>query len=961
MITLLRPTRHSFTEALKQLGFEEAEAEALAVRTGCTLSAYRRDRGAFHRPSWATPDKLRLLIPAFLAGSWVDDQRRGRGEKTGDRDFIAALAGQSYVDYRTALIELTTVPDAQVMRVKDYWRITTPVDALHLIAPYLSDEHLETLHGKAFELLSQRDPALDLPLDKRYMAQVWGKVLDHSGTLREGVLGTLALLTHFTEGLEDLHTTTRPRDVGYRLVHDLLFRAHAESWLSLAGNLDDLAEVSPQAFLDAVEESFRYDIPPIMALFEEEGDAFTGGCHHASLLWGLEALAWEPRYLPRACRALAELAAHDPGGTWANRPNSSLRNILLPWRPGTFASLKDRMDALDAVLATQPEVGWSLLISLAPKLHDTTSGTRHPHWLPVSGVAQTPKTMVELWHNIQPILDRIEKQVGSNAERWGDLCEANLFAFPSEYRQRLLRTLIDLVRNRHLDEGLEALRTKVRQYHYFLMLQNDVASAEVEPLVELEDLLSPDEPMARHKWLFDNAWVDIPSARPDEQEVAQEHRSSALDDIVSVYGLDGIISFVEMVGDPVQIALTAAERPEDISLDELVKLHAKNEPSTAFSQFLMAYVSLRYNHRGWEWAEELLERTKAEWWPMESVLSVFFGFPATQETQTLLEETWQTLLDEYWKRVNLLRINQKDPAFCETAMEKALDAGRAAEVINRIGAARSAAQLSTSLICRALRDLAMEAQNLQRSAQNLGHPIKELFKLLDERDDISDAEIAALEVPFRKAFEHTDRSEMAFHRLIAASPSDFTTLITWLYKRDDGQEDDEEASVGELHNRVELSWIILDNWRLIPGRKTDGEIDEAELLAWVQEARDICSKVHRLRPADRNIGKLLANAPADDDGVWPCLSVRKTIQAIANSDILSALQNGLFNKRGVFSKGIYEGGKQERELAARYRTWAYAQRAHWPAVASVLDSLADTYEREAEEWDAEVSRRRLKD
>lgn len=959
MITLFRPTRHAFAEALQRLGFEEAEADALAVRTGCTLSAYRRHRGAFHRPSWATPDTLRLLIPAFLAGAWVDDHRsRGGNERTGDRDFIAALAGQPYADYRSALSALATVPDAPVMRVKGYWRITAPVDALHLLAPYLSDEHLATLREQAFELLSQRDPALDLPPDERYLARVRGKVLDHSGILREGALGTLALLTHFAEGLENLHTATRPRDVGSRLVHDLLFGAPAERWLSLAGNLDDLAEVSPTAFLEAVEESLRQDTPPIMALFEEEGDAFTGGCRHAGLLWGLEALAWEPRLLPRACLALAGLASRDPGGRWANRPAGSLRNIFLPWRPATFASLNERMEALDAVLGAQPEMGWSLLVSLAPRRHDSTSGTRHPHWLPVAGVGQTPKTVLELLRDTQPILDRIEAHVGVDAARWADLFQIDLAALPPGYRLRLLHTLIDGVRNGHMDGDREALRTKIREYHYYLSLHDDVDSAEIKPLVELEDLLCPDEPIARHRWLFENAWVDIPGARRTELEVAQERRSAALNDIVSVYGLNGVIGFVEMVGDPAQVAFAVAERPDVDDLDEVVQQRAAGEPSAAFRHFLAAYVSLRHGQRGWEWTEKFLARADADSWLAESLLSVFFGLPAAQETWTRLEEGWQALADEYWQRVNLWFIDRKDPALCEMAIEKALDAGRAADVIDSIGAFASA--MPTPLLCRALRDLATGAQNQPRAARNLGHEIKELFKVLDERDGIADPEIAALEVPYCKAFEHTDRAEMAFHRLIAASPSDFTTLIKWLYPRDDGQQD-EETSAEALRNAAELSWTVLHSWRRIPGRGADGVIDEAALLAWVREARDLCREAKRLGPADARVGELFAHAPADDDGVWPCRPVRNTVQAIASSDLLSGLRTGLINKRGITSRGIYDGGQQERELAARYRAWADAQRARWPAVATALDEVADFYEREAEAHDDEAHRRRLRD
>ncbi|MCC5812494.1 MAG: hypothetical protein JJU06_19190 [Ectothiorhodospiraceae bacterium] len=961
IITLFRPTRDVFSAALQRLGFEQAEAEALAVRTGCTLSAYRRHRGAFHRPNWATPDALRLLIPAFLAGAWVDDHRSGIGnERTGDRDFIAALAGQPYVEYRSALTSLTTVPDAPVMRVRGYWRITAPVDAFHLLASYLSDEHLTFLHEKAFELLSQRDPALDLPADERYMAQVRGKVLNHSGVLREGVLGMLALLSHFADAMEHLHTAIRPRDVGFRLVRDLLFGAPAERWLSLAGNLDDLAEVSPTAFLEAVEHSLSQDEPPIMALFEEEGDAFFSGCPHASLLWGLEMLAWEPRHFPRTCRALAGLAARDPGGRWTNRPARSLRNIFLTWRPATFAPLNERMEVLDVVLAEQPTVGWPLLVSLLPRRHDSTSGTRHPHWLPVAGVDQTPKTAEERSLSTQTILDRIEAHLGSDTTRWEELFRVGLSALPPEYRRRLLHALIHRMRSQHESANWEALRTKIRQYHYVLTLHENVDAADIDPLVELEELLSPSEPVARYRWLFEKSWVDIPGARRTEHEVTKEYRSAALDHIVSAYGLEGVIGLVEKVEHPAAVALTAVERSDVNHLDWLVQQRASDEPSAAFWYFLEAYVCLRHGQGGWKWTAALLEHAAENSWPTESILSVFCGLPLTQETWTRLEEGWQGVAKEYWKRVWLRPIDRKDTALRTIAMERALDAGRSAEVIEIFGAFDSAANLPTHLICRALRDLAAEAQNEPQSARNLGHYIKDLFKVLDHRDDISDQEIAVLEIPYCLAFEDTDRSEMAFHRLIAVSPTNFTTLVRWRYQRDDGQQD-EEISTEQLRNAAELSWTVLHSWRLIPGSRADGAIDEEELLAWVREAMDLCRAAHRLGSAETCIGELFAYAPAEEDGVWPCRPIRNAVETFASSNLLRGLRAGLISKRGVTSRGIYEGGQQERDLAVLYRTWANAQRARWPAVAAALDGVAEHYEEEAEAHDVNVKRRRLRD
>ncbi|MCV5579823.1 hypothetical protein OFO05_30955, partial [Escherichia coli] len=89
----------------------------------------------------------------------------------------------------------------------------------------------------------------------------------------------------------------------------------------------------------------------------------------------LEELAWDEQYLVRVCVVLAELASHDPGGKWANRPSNSLTTILLPWFPQTLASIEKRKVAVNVILQEWPDIAWNLLVQLLPGHHQTSSGS----------------------------------------------------------------------------------------------------------------------------------------------------------------------------------------------------------------------------------------------------------------------------------------------------------------------------------------------------------------------------------------------------------------------------------------------------------------------------------------------------------------------------------------------------------------------------------------------------------
>lgn len=62
------------------------------------------------------------------------------------------------------------------------------------------------------------------------------------------------------------------------------------------------------------------------------------------------------------------------------------------------------------------------------------------------------------------------------------------------------------------------------------------------------------------------------------------------------------------------------------------------------------------------------------------------------------------------------------------------------------------------------------------------------------------------------------------------------------------------------------------------------------------------------------------------------------------------------NQRGVSSRGLTDGGEQERGLVRKYREQADAFADKWPRTAAILRRLADGYEREARQQDEESER-----
>ena len=56
---------------------------------------------------------------------------------------------------------------------------------------------------------------------------------------------------------------------------------------------------------------------------------------------------------------------------------------------------------------------------------------------------------------------------------------------------------------------------------------------------------------------------------------------------------------------------------------------------------------------------------------------------------------------------------------------------------------------------------------------------------------------------------------------------------------------------------------------------------------------------------------------------------------------------GVFNKRGFYTKGCFEGGRQERELADAYAKYAEHCEGNWHRTAKVLRDIERGYRHDA--------------
>jgi hypothetical protein len=237
------------------------------------------------------------------------------------------------------------------------------------------------------------------------------------------------------------------------------------------------------------------------------------------------------------------------------------------------------------------------------------------------------------------------------------------------------------------------------------------------------------------------------------------------------------------------------------------------------------------------------------------------------------------------------------------------------------------------------------------------YSVEEILLWLDKANDVAEDRIAAVEWQLLPLLRHSRRPPVVLHRTLSKSPTFFLQVVSAVYRPDPESGTKEDSPTDLEHTRAVASqaYELLQSWKLVPGEK-NRTIDVAFLEQWVKEARILCKNADRLSVGDQHIGSVLAHAPADAAGVWPDVPIRDLIEITRSKDLETGIIMGRHNSRPVTSRGMTDGGAQERDLAQIYREWSRATELQWPRTSALLERIAKSYEHEGRKHDEDAER-----
>jgi transcriptional regulator with XRE-family HTH domain len=951
--SLSRPNPEVFKDALVAMGFTDVRASALTRDSARKLTILRRlipSEAIASHPDWASGEGGKLLLTLLLAGAW--DTR-----SDGDQKALEALSGKPFADLEAQFPAWAAAGDTPLRHAGTTWKLASPFDAWFRLAYLLSKSELERFVGVAKQVLGEKDPRFDMNSDDRWFAGVRGQMPQYSPWLKSGVTETLLLLAMYGERITAVPSANLYAD---RVVRDLLDGADKSRWWSIADELQMLAEVSPDVFMKAVEDSLTEPDQPVMELFKEDAGPVMGRAYHSNLLWALETLAWSTDHLYRAAELLARLTELDPGGRWANRPAASLRSVFLMWLPQTHATLDQRLKVIGRLLKVVPKATWDLMLALLPKTYDSGSNNPKPRWRDFLEGKTEPATYGLIDRGTRALTSSLLANVGADASRWVGLIE-HLGSLPPDIREaawsQLSETAAAITDDERRIKIWAALRKFVSHHRSFPDTDWALPAAEVDRVETIYDQFTPSDPILQRSWLFGNG-VPLLSGRDvgnweKRDKDLMELQQKAVHELMLSDGVEAIHRLVGLAGNPRQVGVAYALISEYKEAADQSLLDSLGSEAPGRRDFVKGIAGARFYEEKEPWASKMVETAVKSGQSETALVELLLATYSQRSTWNAAATLGESIKAMYWKDADFNVFNQAAEDI-EYAIEQMVAADRAPEVVERI--ANDSSSVATETILGVL--LAATGDPLPtggNDATMFQWGVARLFTRLDKDETVSDDVIAQLEWQYLAILEHSERPAKALHRFMSTRPNFFVEVLSAVFRASSKEAATDHTPTEQEKAVASQAWRLLESWAQIPG-ESKGQIETKVLAEWVGEAHRLAVEAERGSIGDEYIGKLLSHSPEGLDGVWPHPAIREIIETMRNSKIEQGVIIGVHNRRGVTSRGMLDGGQQERALAQRYNGWAEALNFDSPRTSGMLREIARSYETHARDFDETAER-----
>ncbi len=271
----IRINHSIFHDILKKTGFESEKISKWQNESGRNITTLRNILAEEPTP-WAeniTPS----LLAALLVGGWSSNSED-------DVKTMIALSGKdTYHKFEQELQASIICNNPPVQYEEPYYRIISSYSAYPVIADHLTPSLLEMFSDTCIKILSKYDKVKTLNFDEKINASFSGVSNTFSNIIRMSLADSLI---HLSIILKDKNKSYMIDNIVKEVIG-----TDINQWNSNRPFLDELAEASPIAFLDALENSYDNNKEDFYTLVNTKDTFMNGAGTYTSILSALELIA----------------------------------------------------------------------------------------------------------------------------------------------------------------------------------------------------------------------------------------------------------------------------------------------------------------------------------------------------------------------------------------------------------------------------------------------------------------------------------------------------------------------------------------------------------------------------------------------------------------------------------------------------------------------------------------------
>ena len=475
-----------------------------------------------------------------------------------------------------------------------------------------------------------------------------------------------------------------------------------------------------------------------------------------------------------------------------------------------------------------------------------------------------------------------------------------------------------------------------------------LSEEELEPYKKLLSDIESENIVRKYRWMFEDMFLRLPQKREmdfkEESRMKQDIRNKAVEEILSEKGRDGLWELVSTVKCPSSVVNSMIQLYGDNLLQDVCEKFGKNIVNVIF---LQTFFQNLFFQKGEDYYARVVDNVRVYG---NTCLSVCLYAPGYNEKlATIANDYGEKIETLYWQNINVAYIKTPNPI---QIIDKLVLVNRFDEALELIYHNKDSDQIPDILKVNVIKALIFSGKR-DFTPKIDWYYIDNVIKDLDKSEDPEIVQpLVQIEFFAYRAFEHRRNiNELRLIKELMSKPELLIELMVMAYKSDDGNEE-EEVNESEMNNRMVMarcSFQILYNLPCCPGVDCQGNVNSDALRAYIYRLYELSVERHRSQVTDMVVGSLLGNLPRNAS--YPQAILGEIVEELKSDSVDEHIRMRIFNSRGVTMRTFAEGGKQEKSLAALFKSYRDKVKFKYPRLSKIFTKLMQEYERYANQED----------